>query len=360
MDRQSSEKRMRERTPADRRRIESLVNCDRRRFLTVTGSFTAMAAAAGITAAHSFQPLRWLGGDDEFRIAYLSDTHLFARGRTHRSAQAMLRAVYDLNALDPQPDFVVFGGDLARTGHPSELSLGREILSELRAPLRMVIGEADYYLDLGEKWRELFGPDRYSFDHKGVHFVALNSVDQADFWTRSRLSPDERSRIAIGLDDVRRSPFRVGPEGLGWLADDLSGLERRTPIVLLSHSPLYKLYRPWNFWTDDADDVQRLVSRFDSVTVLHGHTHQLLVHRVRNVSFFGMLSTAMAWPYAPEGLPDLTLRTIGPRSAPEFQSGGQGLLALTRKGPARKTYLGRDDVRHSFDGCGRSHGALRA
>ena len=38
----------------------------------------------------------------------------------------------------------------------------------------MMVGEHDWYLDMGEKWRELFGKDTYSFDHKGVHFVVLN------------------------------------------------------------------------------------------------------------------------------------------------------------------------------------------
>ena len=47
----------------------------------------------------------------------------------------------------------------------------------------MMVGEHDWYLDMGEKWRELFGEPTYSFDHKGVHFVVLNSVVEKDFWT---------------------------------------------------------------------------------------------------------------------------------------------------------------------------------
>ena len=45
-------------------------------------------------------------------------------------------------------------------------------------------------------------------------------------------------------------------------------------------------------------------SRFESVTVIHGHTHQLLTNRIGNIHFHGMLSTAWPWPYAPEGLPE--------------------------------------------------------
>ncbi len=47
--------------------------------------------------------------------------------------------------------------------------------------------------------------------------------------------------------------------------------------------------------------MQALLKRFDRVTVIHGHTHQLLTNRIGNIHFHGMLSTAWPWPYAPEG-----------------------------------------------------------
>ena len=39
----------------------------------------------------------------------------------------------------------------------------------------MMVGEHDWYFDLGEKWQEIFGQPTYSFDHKGVHFVVLRA-----------------------------------------------------------------------------------------------------------------------------------------------------------------------------------------
>ena len=125
-----------------------------------------------------------------FRFAYISDSHLYERGINDRFVRSLLKAVDDVNALDPQPDFVLYGGDLAQLGQPSELALGAQILKELRAPVRMMVGEHDWYLDMGEKWRELFGEDVYSFDHKGVHFVVLMSVVEKDFWTAHELTPD--------------------------------------------------------------------------------------------------------------------------------------------------------------------------
>ena len=43
-----------------------------------------------------------------------------------------------------------------------------------------MVGEHDWYFDMGENWRKQFGKDTYSFDHKGVHFVVLNS-----WWSRT-------------------------------------------------------------------------------------------------------------------------------------------------------------------------------
>ena len=45
-----------------------------------------------------------------------------------RFVRSLLRAVDDVNALDPQPDFVLYGGDLAQLGQPDELELGAQIL----------------------------------------------------------------------------------------------------------------------------------------------------------------------------------------------------------------------------------------
>ncbi len=167
--------------------------------------------------------------------------------------RAIVKAVDDVNALDPQPDFVLFGGDLAQLGEPSQLELGKQILSGLKAPVKMMVGEHDWFLDLGNKWQEMFGPPTYSFDWKGVHVVVLMSVNEKDFWTARKMSAEERMQTVAGLDNPIQSRFEVGERQRQWLKDDLSKVSLTTPILIFSHSPLYKYYRPWNFWTEDAD-----------------------------------------------------------------------------------------------------------
>jgi Icc protein len=335
-----------ERSPEDERLIQSLRNCDRRHFLRVSLKFAGMAAAASIIPPHSFQLVNVLRGAPvpgenapvDFRFAYVSDSHLYARGMTHRFAKACAKAVEDANALDPQPDFVLFGGDLAQLGRPEELEFGQQILKDLKAPVHMMVGEHDWYYDLGEKWKEMFGPDHYSFDHKGVHFVVLNSVVEKDFWTAPGYTPAERMDIVAGLDDGRQSRFEVGEPQRDWLKGDLAKVPKTTPIIVFSHSPLYKYYRPWNFWTEDAEQVQAILRPFKEVTVIHGHTHQVLTNRIGNIQFHGLLSTAWPWPYAPEGLPIYTVQQQRTDPFNQFDGCGDGQVAVLKSGRVNKYY----------------------
>jgi predicted MPP superfamily phosphohydrolase len=324
--------------------LRALKSLDRRSFMKVSAAAMGAAASAGALPPHSFTPVRVAHAATPgrasagFSFAYISDSHVYERKVNDRFVNQLLRAVDDVNALDPQPDFVLYGGDLAQLGHPRELALGAEILKNLKAPLRIIAGEHDWYLDLGAKWRELFGAPTYSFDHKGVHFVALNSVVEADFWTKRGLSAEQRMRTVAGLDNGVQSPFSVGAEQREWLKKDLAKVPASTPLIVFSHSPLYKLYKPWNFWTDDAEQVQALLQKFAQVTVLHGHTHQLLTNRIGNIHFHGLLSTAWPWPYAPEGLPELTVQMGRPDPFNPHDGVGDGAVAVHPDGLVDKLY----------------------
>jgi Icc protein len=291
--------------------MQALRRLDRRDFFKVMGASATAIAAKGLLPPHSFQLVEvayaQAAKPEKFTFAYISDTHLYSPKLNDTFIKAALRAVDDVNRLDPQPDFVLFGGDLAQLGAKEELDIGRQILKGVKAPVRMMVGEHDWYLDMGQTWRDYFGMPTYSFDHKGVHFVVLNSVIEKDFWTARGMTPEERMKTVAGLDNGVQSRFEVGDEQRQWMARDLAKVSRTTPVIVFSHSPLYKYYRNWNFWTDDAEQVQAILRPFQTVTVIHGHTHQVLSNRIGNINFHGMLSTAWPWPYAPEGLPKLTV-----------------------------------------------------
>jgi Icc protein len=316
----------------------------RRSFLKLASLSAGIAAAKGLVTPVSFQLVNVAeaqeggGQSSRFRFAYISDTHLYDQTINDRFVRAILKAVDDVNGLDPQPDFVLFGGDLAQLGQKKELDLGRDILKTLKAPVRMMVGEHDWFLDMGEHWQALFGQPQYSFDHKGVHFVTLMSVNEKDFWTERGMTPMERMQTVAGLDNGTQSRFEVGEAGREWLKQDLATVDHATPLVIFSHSPLYKYYRPWNFWTEDADEVQAILRPFAHVTVIHGHTHQLLTNRIDNIHFHGMLSTAWPWPYAPTGLPELTIQMNRSDPFSQFDGCGDGQVNVLESGMVDKLY----------------------
>jgi len=161
--------------------LRALAKLDRRDFMRVSTAVLGATLAKSIVNPHSFQliqvahaqegaageqkrALPEAGKEDApkqdpkggFQVAYISDSHLYEKKLNDRFINQLMRAVDDVNALDPQPDFVLYGGDLAQLGQAVELELGAAILKNLKAPVRMMVGEHDWYLDMGEKWRELF------------------------------------------------------------------------------------------------------------------------------------------------------------------------------------------------------------
>jgi len=321
--------------------LARLGHLDRRAFMKIAGISAGIAAAKGLITPHGFQLVEMAhaeGVNQGFKFAYISDTHLYAEKVNDRFVRSILKAVDDVNALDPQPDFVLFGGDLAQLGKKEELDLGAQILKSVKAPVKMMVGEHDWFLDMGEHWQSLFGAPHYSFDHKGVHFVTLMSVQEKDFWTPLGFTPEQRMHTVAGLDNGTQSRFEVGDEGRAWLKADLAKIDRKTPVVVFSHSPLYKYYRNWNFWTEDADQVQQILGKFERVTVIHGHTHQMLQNHIGNIDFYGMLSTAWPWPYAPEGLPKLTVQMNRPDPFNAFDGCGDGQFDVAASGMIDKLY----------------------
>ncbi len=210
--------------------LRGLRGLDRRTFLKVLAATTGAVMAKSLMPPHSFQLVEvanaapdktagaaGMAGKPPFTFAYISDSHLYQRTLNQRFVRAVARAVDDVNALDPQPDFVLFGGDLAQLGRREELDLGMQLLAEVKAPVKMMVGEHDWFYDMGDAWQEMFGPPNYSFDWKGVHVVVLMSVHEKDFWTARKMTPEQRMHTVAGLDNGIQSRFEVGDDERKWL-----------------------------------------------------------------------------------------------------------------------------------------------
>ena len=113
----------------------------------------------------------------------LSDVHWGYQGPANPDAAVTLRkAVATVNALPTQPEFIVFTGDLTHTtDDPAErrrrMAEFKTIVADLKVKtVRFMPGEHDASLDRGAAFKEFFGDTYYTFDHKGVHFIAIDNV----------------------------------------------------------------------------------------------------------------------------------------------------------------------------------------
>ena len=170
---------------------------DRRQFLQLAGLGTI-----GVVFGSALPGMARAAGQDDFYFVQLSDTHWGFEGAPNPDAKGTLKkAVASVNALSEQPDFIVFTGDLTHTtDDPVErrrrMAEFKDIVSALRIKnVRFMPGEHDASLDSGKAFKEFFGATYYTFDHKGVHFIALDNVS------------DPRALI--------------GEEQLAWLGADL-------------------------------------------------------------------------------------------------------------------------------------------
>jgi Icc protein len=247
-----------------------------------------------------------------FSFAWISDTHLYPKSVNTRFVDKTTRAAKEVQAMQPPADFLIFGGDLAQLGRVEELELGNQILQEVKIKKYFIPGEHDWYFDMGEKWRKLYGAPNWSFDHKGVRFIGLDTISRGpDYWSATKMTPEVRMGHMATLDGTVAGAWAgVGDDQIAWMQKVLSDWKKDAPVVIFSHNPLYEYYPPWNFWVRDWRHVHEVLHPYTKVTNIHGHTHQVLYNEIGTMRSIGMLATSWPWPYAPQGVPKLTVPMI--------------------------------------------------
>jgi Icc protein len=63
------------------------------------------------------------------------------------------------------------------------------------------------------------------------------------------------------LDNPNGQPFMVGDSLREWLKKDLDKVGKETLVVVFSHSPIRKIHKGSNFWTDEPGRCRRCASR---------------------------------------------------------------------------------------------------
>lgn len=242
----------------------------------LTPTALASVAADPKSAARLGRPL----------FVQISDTHIgFNKEANPDVAATLSRTIELVNGLPAQPELLIHTGDITHLSKPAEFDLAQQLFSQLRTTeMHTVPGEHDTSDATVTEYFNRFGKASdnrgyYSFDHAGVHFVALINV----------------------LEFKPGGLGTLGPTQLAWVAEDLKGRSASTPIVVFAHMPLWTIYEPWGWGTGDAPQLMEQLRRFGSVTVLNGHIHQIVQKVEGNVTFHTARSTAYPQPAAGVG-----------------------------------------------------------
>jgi len=236
----------------------------RRHFLSLAGAAAAACATPAFAAPESFDFL------------FLTDCHLQPElDATHGTDMAFR------HARTIRADFAIQGGDHVFDALAVPKSRATQIFDQyakteqdLGLKVHHTLGNHDIFgiypeSGVGEAdpgygkkmFAERFGPTFYSFDHKGYHFIVLDSVG---------ITPDHKYEARIDQDQ------------LAWLEKDLAALPSGAPIVVTTHIPLVtavncyaavgpKTPPPAPFVNGPA--AIKLLEGHNVLAVLQGHTH---------------------------------------------------------------------------------------
>ncbi|MBS0213720.1 MAG: metallophosphoesterase [Proteobacteria bacterium] len=244
-----------------------------------------------------------------FSFVQISDTHIgFNKAANPDVVGSLRHAIAAIAALPRAPSLIVHTGDISHLSKPEQFGTARELFQELQVDrVHTIPGEHDALDDGLGGYLKAFDHDGkqrawYSFDQGGVHFIGLSNV----------------------LDFSMGTMTSLGAEQLAWLKQDLSGVSHSTPIVVLAHIPLWTIWAPWGWGTQDAGQAMALLRPFGSVTVLNGHIHQVMQKVEGNIA----LHTAMSLAYP---LPTPGQAGIGEPAPVTVPAGELGKLIGTRE-----------------------------
>lgn len=216
-----------------------------------------------------------------FTFALIADSHMNPGDENsspfETNAMANARSRYVIEAVNRHnPDFVIHMGDLVHPvpGHPTFTQVAEDfnkLYESVEAPLHITPGNHD----CGDKkiswmpavqvndaflktYEESFGPHYQSFDHKGVHFVLINSP-------------------------VMNSGLDLEMEQRAWLEKDLSETDCER-ILLFTHYPPYITEPNEETHYDNIDEPARswllnVIEKHNVEAVFAGHVHNFFYNR---------------------------------------------------------------------------------
>jgi len=195
-----------------------------------------------------------------FTFIHISDTHITGSVNPARNLEAI---VAEVNAMNPQPAFVLMTGDETETGLPRDWERYSGIISKFKMPVYNVAGNHETKWSHWGKFalhKVLNQEDHYSFSYGGVHFVAMDST----IWLQHHGTLDQNE--------------------LTWLKKDLDKAGRNTPTILFYH------HCPG--FIPDEPELLRAIRPYNVPLILVGHGHRFRTWK-RNGTIFQMVKGAM-------------------------------------------------------------------
>lgn len=174
-------------------------------------------------------PLRKTKDQSSFRFIHASDTHVDSLNLPRMNR---FREMVDSIGVD----FVIVTGDLIRDAlrvneetASNYYKMYLQEIGQLKVPVYSVVGNHELFgierdkslvssehpLYAKKMYRHFLGPDYYSFNYGGIHFVAIDGVDYQNLYYFG------------GVDSLQ----------LKWLENDLKSLPEETPVVTFNHIP---------------------------------------------------------------------------------------------------------------------------
>lgn len=154
-----------------------------------------------------------------FRFAQLTDIHLSPNNPN--PTEDLLRSIAQINATD-SIDFVLVTGDIAEEGDRTTMEKVKSCLDLLKVKYYVVLGNHETkWSDSGcTAFGEIFGGERFEFEHKGFLFLGFNS--------------GPLMRMAYG---------HVVPQDIRWMTETMNrynaGNSRPDkPVILVTHYPM--------------------------------------------------------------------------------------------------------------------------
>jgi len=187
---------------------------------------------------------------ETFRFAQITDIHLTPDNPS--ATECLLKTIAQINATD-SIDFVLLTGDLTENGDRATLMKVKECISLLKMPVYTIMGNHETkWSDTGcTAFSEIFGGERFGFEHKGVLFLGFNS--------------GPLMRMAYG---------HVAPQDVSWMTDEMrrfsedgDATDGGKPIILVTHYPM--LDGDVDNWYSVTDAVRP----FNVSLFIGGHHH---------------------------------------------------------------------------------------